>query len=359
MTVKIINNLSAINHGNQISELIRASDEITIASPYLLPDFEKYLSELNWNISQSLHLITTLVPESEDQIRKIKSLQSLVLYTSKQKVVCRVSIDNSLHGKVYIFRKRGHFTAALISSANMTTNGMKNLHEWGVLIGDPAIVEQVYDQVISSIEFQNINHSDILDMYLKMNEYLSQNKLPKATKISLNLSSMINGRPAMRLGKSTKYWLKPVGHALEHVNPKELYNQSIRQLRFSKVEPTDVRLGDILIAFAVGSGKILSVFKVMSKPSYTNDGDRWPWYVDALNLTSEYGSNWWSNNLSKEYLKGQFQKQFPNEKIKPSGTQGFGAFNWGKDRLLISSEFGSFIIDEVLAKSAIASINRF
>ncbi len=351
MAVSIINNLGADNHGKRMKELILNADNVTIASPYLLPDFAKYLNELAWDSSKNLHLITTLVPKSEDQFRKIRSLHNLVGHTAKQKINCQISLNNRLHGKVYVFQKNGVFTKAIVSSANMTENGMKNFHEWGVLVEDPIIVKQIHSELLSGIEFNTVNHVDILVMYQKMKTYLAKNKLPKLPKINLNLTELIKGRPALGLGAKTKFWLKPIGYSLEHVNPKESYDQKTKNLHFSKGEPTNVSVGDILIAFAVGSGKILSVYKVLSPPLYTHDGDRWPWYVDSKNLTQEYGRNWWSNSLTKEFLKIQFEKVYPGKKIKPSGSQGYGAFNWGWDRLEISTDFGNFIIDQVLAKS--------
>lgn len=182
MAISVINNLGAKNHGSRIKELILTSDEVIIASPFLLPDFTKYLVNISWDKSRSFYLITTLVPKSEDQIRKIKSLRSLVVHASKRKINCEVSINNRLHGKVYIFRKNGTFHTAIVSSANMTENGMQHLHEWGICIDDPTLIKQIYREVCSAIEFRNVDHSDILKMYEETKEYLAKNKAPKRKK---------------------------------------------------------------------------------------------------------------------------------------------------------------------------------
>lgn len=351
MTVSIINNLSTKNHGSHIKELILKSDEIIIASPYLLPDFTKFLLDVNWNESRTFHLITTLVPKSEDQIRKIKSLHSLVIHAAKRKISCEVSINNRLHGKVYIFGNEGIYHTAIVSSANMTENGMQNLHEWGICIDDTHVIKQVYDELLSAIEFRNVNHTDILKMYQESKDYLAKKKAPKPAKIPLNLAGLIKGRPAMRLVSGTKYWLKPIGHTHHHVDPNESYHQKTRHLHFSVNEPKEVSIGDILIAFAVGSGKILSVYRVLSTPQFDKSEERWPWYVNGENLTTDFGRDWWHNGLTKEHLKVLYEKTYPGAKIKPKGAQTYGAFNWGWDRLLINKAFGDFIIDQVLAKA--------
>lgn len=155
----------------------------------------------------------------------------------------------------------------------------------------------------------------------------------------------------MRLVSGVKYWLKPIGHTHHHVEPNESYHQNARHLHFSVKEPKDVSVGDILIAFAVGSGKTLSIYRVLTKPQYDQSEERWPWYVNGQNLTVDFGRDWWQHGLTKEYLKTLFEKKYPGTKIKPRGAQGFGGFNWGWDRLEITKEFGDFIIDQVLAKT--------
>ncbi len=122
-TYRLINNLSNTdNHSKRLKELFESSEEVLIASPFLMGDFTDFLSEINMSQLQKIHLITTLLPNSFEQIKKIGSLLSIVDFPEikEKRVACEISINNKLHGKVYIFKKSKTSFAAIISSANFT-----------------------------------------------------------------------------------------------------------------------------------------------------------------------------------------------------------------------------------------------
>jgi len=351
MPYTIIDNLSVKNHGNKIRELILDSDCITIASPYLLPDFTDFINSLKWIPTKNLHLITTMVPNSEDQIKKAKSLNSLLKCAKTNGINLTISFNNSLHGKLYLFRMHGQFKNAIISSANMTENGMAILHEWGILISNEAAINKLHEDLIRSLNFHDVGHQDIITMAKVAKDYETNNKVRKSNKIKLKLINHISGLPSFKLNSANKFWLKPIGHSGEHIKSTRSFGQKKDWLHFSKKEPKDVSIGDILIAFAIGSGKILSVYRVESKVHFTSNNDRWPYYVEGENLTPKYGSNWFNNAITKESLKQHFEANFPGEKIK-KGTQGYGAFQFGWDRLEVNSKFANFIIEKILEKES-------
>ncbi len=349
MSYQVINNLTPNSHGDLIKSLILKSDEIVIASPFLFTEFKTLLNEMAWDKSRTFHLITTLPENSEDQFKKISSLKSLSDQTLKKQIRCRISIDNSLHGKLYIFKLAGKYHCAIISSANCTHNGFYAAREWGVQIFDEIDIGDLHVDLIKNIEYDNIQTADIIKMHQHAEAYKKKNGSPKPKKVPLKLTNLIKGIPTIRNLPATRYFLKPIGHSGNHVKPTDRYDNPVQTLHFSKTEPKDIKIGDIFISFAVGSGRIVSIYRMRTSLKRTNDVDRWPWYVEADNLTIDFAKNWWKNNLTKEKLKLQFDNLYPGKGIKPPGhDQGFGAFQYGRDRMKITEVFGKYIIGEVL-----------
>jgi HKD family nuclease len=351
MSYKIINNLSPKNHGDLIKSLILKSDEVVIASPFLFLEFKTLLTEMAWDKTRTFHLITTLPGNSEDQFKKIASLKSLSDQTTKNQIKCRISIDNSLHGKLYIFKSAGRYHSAIISSANCTHNGFYAAREWGVQISEHIEIGNLHTDLIKNLDYDNIQPSDITKMYQEADAYKKKNGITKPKKIPLKLTKLITSIPTIRSSPTTKYFLKPIGSSSDHIKSSDRYDRSSQTLHFAKTKPKDIEVGDIFIAFAVGSGRIISIYRMKTPLMYTNVTDRWPWYMEADNLTIDFAKNWWENNLTKEYLKIEFDSLFPGKGIKPIGhDQGYGAFQYGRDRMKITQAFGKYIIGEALRK---------
>ena len=79
---------------------------------------------------------------------------------------------------------------------------------------------------------------------------------------------------------------------------------------FSKKRPNAVRVGDILITYAVGGRKIMGAYKVKSEPLWDEDGDpRWPWYVESNCLTPCLANRKWADvgyhvtGVANEYVE--------------------------------------------------------
>jgi hypothetical protein len=351
VATEFINNLTGENHAATIAKLFRQADRVTIVSPFLMPDFNKYLDSVRPKTLLEIHLVTTLVPRSPDQIKKVRSMTSLLDWCNKNEVSTVISVNNKLHGKIYIFQHRGIFQAAIVSSANFTNSGLNDQHEWGVLIRDAVSVSALYEQVTGCIEFPGIRHDDISRMAAEIEDYLKKQGRPPRPKIPVSLLKNITGLPALRISSETNFWLKPIGHAHGHVSPDRKFDQERDRLHFAKRRPKNISVGDILIAFAVGSGKIISVYKMMTPPHYAPDEERWPWYVTGKNMTKDYGRDWWANDLDIYRLLYAFDKNHPNTDIKPRGVQSFEGFKWGLDRMQITPAFGNFILEKVGQKT--------
>ena len=128
-------------------------------------------------------------------------------------------------------------------------------------------------------------------------------------------------------------------------------------MNFSKFRPTCVKPNDILIAYVVGTTKILSIYRVTSFPEYVTKEDiqkvdwfeRWPWYVNGENLTPIFGGSWWKHYLQISGLREQYLKENKSGAITAVGGKTLGGLNFGKDKLKLSPDFAKFIINKVVA----------
>jgi HKD family nuclease len=363
MTYRQINNLSSSNnHSTRLKELFGESDNVIITSPFLMTDFTDFFGELDLTMLDKIHLITTLSPKSFDQIKKISSLISLIEFPAikDKEVNCQISLNNKLHGKIYIFKKQDNYISAIISSANFTDSGLSRNHEWGIEISDKEEIKELEESILNSIEFLNLTFEEIYQMQQVTTEFLERQPQTENREIELNLTSLIATQSLVsQFDETIDFWFKPIGVSDNPVPEDRLFNEPQDNLHFSKQRPNGVKPNDILIAYAVGTTKILSVYKATSFPIHVtqeeieNEGDdwiqRWPWYVIAENLTSKFGATWARHNLYKNNLLEEFLASYPDEPITAVGGQTLGALNFGKDKLKLAPNFARFIIDKVFA----------
>jgi len=163
-----------------------------------MTDFTSLFSDDITENLKRVHLITTLQPNSIDQIKKIRSLVSLIenKQIKNKGIQCQISLNNKLHGKIYIFKKSGFSFSAIISSANLTDSGLLFNHEWGVEFSDISIIEALEKSIISSIDplFENLLPSDIFRMHQGLKDYLKRQSSSVEMEIDLNLTEFISNK---------------------------------------------------------------------------------------------------------------------------------------------------------------------
>lgn len=357
MGYKIINNLSSTdNHLTRLKELFANSDTVILTSPFLMTDFADFFGEIDFSQLKNLHLITTLSPKSFDQIKKISSLISFIEFPDikDKKVISKISLNNRLHGKIYIFKKEDNY----VSSANLTDSGLYRNHEWGIEISDKDEIKNLENSVLDSIEFSNLSFDEIYRMQKATTDFLAEQPQTETRDIDLKLTDLLfSSSWTSQLKDTTQFWLKPIGVTDNPVTEDRLFNKLDDILNFSKLRPNGIKLNDIIIAYGVGTTKILSIYRVTSSPiSATQEEiedeewlERWPWYVQAYNLTPNFGSTWSMHNLWINSLKDSFLITNPNKSITAVGGKTLGALNYGKDKLKLSPDFAKFIIDKVEA----------
>jgi hypothetical protein len=325
-----------------------------------MTDFADFFGEVNFSQIKEIHLITTLSPKSFDQIKKISSLISFIEFPDikDKKVKSQISLDNRLHGKIYIFKKRGNYISAVISSANFTDSGLSRNHEWGVEISDKTEIKKLEASILNNIEFSNLSFDEIYRMQKATTDFLAEQPQTETRNIDLKLTDLLTSSSwTSELNDTIEFWLKPIGVTENPVTEDRPFNELDDRLNFSKLRPNGVKPNDILIAYGVGTTKVLSIYRVTSFPIIATQNEideddwleRWPWYVHAHNLTPNFGSTWARHNLWINSLKDEFLAINPEEAITAVGGKTLGALNYGKDKLKLSSNFAKFIIDKVAA----------
>ena len=359
--MNIINNLSANNHFAKVTELLKTCSEITIASPYLMSDYTNFLNSNGIKKNANIRIITTLQKNSIEQISKIKSLISFVKHPkiSENNINVSISVNNKLHGKIYIFKDTDK-NCGIITSANFTNNGLVGHHEWGVEINDREVLRQIAEDIESTIEVRNISLIELDNLYKAVQNFTSNIKIPNQ-EIELDLIGLLpTVENLINLPSNTNYWLKPIGVSENPVVIGRKFNELQQILHFSKRRPNSVKIGDTVICYGVGTTQILSIYRVSSTPIKVTQEEidnkkgleRWPWYVIGENLTPNYGNEWWNHKLNPFRLRDDFKSQYPNIPITFVGGETLGAINQGNDKLNLRREFAEFIINKVI------SINR-
>ncbi len=359
MNMKIIDNLSPnSNHDARIRELLKAASSVVIVSPFLMPDIGAFLSSCEMPNLIELQLITTLVSNSKDQLKKVKSLKSLIDWSpiASEKVACTISINNRLHGKVYVFSKDGNDAVAIITSANFTEHGLMHKHEWGTETDDAPMIAQLDQALQDSCEIASVTAAEVNAMYAKVLAYEAAHPEKEKQTIELDVTQAIAPRVVTEeFDRSVSYFLKPIGATETPVQPTEMFNGNTLRIHFSKRKPRAVHKGDVIIAYGVGTTKVLSIYRATNEPTFINASalakepglNRWPWYVWGENVTPNFGGSWDQHDLKIGKILKEFIELYPGVAVTSAGSQSLGALMRGQDKLRLSFEFAEFLVEKI------------
>ncbi|MBF4308100.1 hypothetical protein, partial [Vibrio anguillarum] len=103
--------------------------------------------------------------------------------------------------------------------------------------------------------------------------------------------------------------LKPIGTRDDPVllEERQDFSDLHQNLHFSKKKPKGVSKGDVIITAGVGSGSLLSYFKVTGSLFHVTDEEikqeawkeRWPWYMEGQNRSCDFGGSWWEHDIKR------------------------------------------------------------
>lgn len=330
------------SHLGSILSLSMDADELVIASPFCFADFSFFATEVSKaGPINKITLITTL--KNEEAYTKVPSLVSFRNEMEKAGIQWRVLIDESLHGKVYVFKKDAKPITAIITSANLTNNGMRTNHEWGYRIVDRNEIASIERQILSDATFELL--ADVIE---ELNKRVTKNHKTFVNNPATIEIDDILIRTTVPKGK--RIFVKPVGTLSTPVYDGDFSNEG-RQF-FSRY-PKAVRVGDILITYGVGSRKIISAFEVLSEAISTeNPSDRWKWYVKVKNLTPNMGKVWMDRNLFIMSIANSYYKTYTS-KLTANGNANLNGLKIGNDKIQLTYGFGRFLYSKVVAEDSL------
>lgn len=305
---------------------------------------------------KSMSVVTTMKQQDDDQLNKIPVLLKLFSIAETNAVDLSVKIDNKLHGKVFAGKKGDVDIGAIVTSANLTGNGMENHHEWGVYISDGKVIEGICDQILSETEI-TVDKEDLVEM----EKWLKAHPVKKAPrpKMKKNLLDMVQPKVVVQQGAT--YWLKPYGTIDQHVPSSLKFDEDEKDITLAQGVGS-IKEGDVLIVYAVGGRQIISIFEATGnhgkKTVFANKRDeRWPYYVTCKNLTPEFGANWFSANVTLDALIFSYLQLHPTKAIRP-GSQNLAVMQWGRDRLRLDKDFAKYVVQEVVKRVQQGKINN-
>lgn len=346
--MNIIGNISG-KHIKIIRDLAKQANELFFLSPFCYQDFTAFFEEVIHNQIKKVTLITTLKPE--DASYKSNSLVSFIDELNSRNIEWSIKIDNKLHGKLYFFINDGIIKNAIITSANLTDNGMISNHEWGCVISDTKELQVLFNEVLSAVEVNALSEDSVIKLMLAVDEFNRRHPITKNNTEQINLNDIIIKTTDIILKPEIRIFLKPYGSANNKIYDGDFSQKD--KMHFSKRRPNSVRMNDLLICYAVGSTKLTSIFKVTSEPQTTGKPtDRWPWYVDVENLTPKYGKKWFTFDHTLSKVADIFLQKDNNNYLTYNGGRTLGAFQRGSDKIRLNDDFGKFLI-ELIEKSTV------
>lgn len=121
-------------------------------------------------------------------------------------------------------------------------------------------------------------------------------------------------------------------------------DKDFKEQHFAK-RPRAVRIGDILITYAVGTRKVVSVFQVTSTANETHiPNDRWHWYVEVKNLTERLSETWTEKSLIATDIARRYAEKY-DKPVTQRGGYNLNGLRRGNDKIQLTDEFGRYLFD--------------
>lgn len=357
--MKVISNIYS-NHGSVFSNLLDSDvTDLFLVSPFITSDFHDLFITFKLAGLKSITLVTTLKENDKDQITKPGALKSFYEMTRSKcpSAKVKVHIDNSLHGKIYIFKTR-NAVKAIVTSANLTRSGLYNNHEWGLLIDSIEEITQLENEVLESIDYPDVTEFFVDRLMMYSEQYQKIN--PDWGKLILPQSNILEDvyNQGQKNKKTPKYYLKPVGVSEDPIykEHKRDFSELHQDLYFSKKGTGAICAGDVVITTAVGCGCLLSYFEITGSPQEATANEkladpwkeRWPFHIQGRNKSQKYGGSWWEYDLDRKVLLEEFLRKYPDKLVTASGGLTLGTLNFGNDKVEITKAFADFLIENIV-----------
>lgn len=339
----LIYNKYGDDHFRSILLQSKNADELVIASPFCFSDFSGFATDIsNAGSINRITLITTL--KNEEAHTKVSSLLSFRDEMERVGIEWRVLIDKSLHGKVYIFKKNANPISAVITSANLTNNGMRSNHEWGYMINDKEEITSLEIQILSDAKYE-LSSKTLEELNIRVKSI--NDEAPVTKPETIEIDDILFGTT---VPEGKRFFIKPIGSLGAPVYDGDFSNED---MQFFSRRPNAVRVGDILIAYGVGSRKIISAFEVTSETLSTgNEKDRWKWYRMVKCLTPRLGKEWMNRSLYVMSIASQYYEKY-SLLVTANGNNSLNGLKSHNDKIQLTDNFGRYLYSKVVAEDSI------
>lgn len=348
------------SHKTSLDKLIANCDErLVLVSPFLATRIDSLLSDFDFSGVKIIELITTFKENDPEQLTKPFQLNDFFNFFKEKypAIKVKVHINNHLHGKLY-FSLSESTNQLIITSANLTQNGLVLNNEWGVEVKEQDVISQAIEEVFENLDVESLSHIQINKACEFANFYKANYKTWKDDrKVEFDILSKVKNLIEKKV--NPKYFLKPIGSTEEPIEfgDKRNFSEKQQELHFSKKRPTSVNIGDILITTGVGSNALISYFSVTGTPIQATEKEmerevwrkRWQWSVEGQNRSPDFAASWWEHKLLRNELVQEFMSDNPEQPLTAAGSTTLGAFNFGADKIQITKEFGEFLIGKMEA----------
>ena len=147
----------------------------------------------------------------------------------------------------------------------------------------------------------------------------------------------------LTVSDGVRIFIKPYGSSESKVFKGDFSHE--KRMYFSKKFPQAVRIGDILISYAVGACNMFGAYRVTSKPirdEYNNP--RWPWYVEADCMTPYLANHKWENaNLRVTTIANKYAEKH-NKPVTKRGKMNLNGINHSNDKIQLDDEYGRYLL---------------
>lgn len=340
--MEIVTNAKKNDHHQTLCKLAEKSDTLIIVSPFVTDEISKLIDEMT--TIKNITLYTTL-QKYDDTAQKVIVLFKFYEYCKGKKIDLLIKIDDNLHGKVYLFYDGIKPKGFVLTSGNLTENGLINNHEYGLCIEDADKQKEMAD-ILMYVNTYDLSYAQLCEIYDEALKFIK--KHPPVQQEKFKVHKLMNKKPSASQNGSVKYYLKPVGTSKEPF-VKPMVIKEVDMLGFGQ-NPKTMQKGDVLLLHSVGPSSIVGYYVVISDDAVfdkKDDSDRWPWKMEAECHSSKFSSEWWKYELKTQELIDEFLEQNPGKHITSAGGDTLGALQWGRDKLQITKEFAQFIINKM------------
>jgi hypothetical protein len=150
-------------------------------------------------------------------------------------------------------------------------------------------------------------------------------------------------------GRRRQFWLKPTGDPEKPPDTQAVFNQSRVGVEFAQ-RPRAIGIGDVLILYRIGVSKVTCVARCLTEAEEVTGWElrrepwreRWPWSVEAQNLSPQYGAVWNEFELQPFPLAAEYNRRHRE------APQNLGALQRGLDKVKIDYRFAEFLIRRII-----------